>query len=49
MNAGENQIVVYQPNEIVRLVYGRMLIDNWATMATGDFFAKKRKGVKAAA
>ena len=27
MNACENHIVVYQPNEIVRLVYGRMLID----------------------
>ena len=49
MNADENQIVVYQPNETVRLVSGRMLIDNWVTVATGDFFAKKRKGVKAAA
>jgi len=49
MNADENQIVVYQPNETVRLGFRRMLIDNWATVATGDFFAKKRKGVKAAA
>ena len=45
MNAGENQIVVYQPNEIVRLVYGRMLIDNWATAAF-DLPGKKRRGVK---
>jgi len=49
MNVGENQIVVYQPNEIVRLVSGRMLIDNWATTATLDLFTKKRKGVKEAA
>jgi len=49
MNAGENQIVVYQPNETVRLVYGRMLIDNWATAATLDLFTKKRRGVKEAA
>ena len=46
MNAGENQIVVYQPNEIVRLASERMLIDNWATAATLDLFTKKRKGVK---
>ena len=48
MNAGENQIVVYQPNEIVRLVYGRMLIDNWVTAAF-DLPEKKRRGVKEAA
>ena len=48
MNAGENQIVVYQPNATVRLVYGRMLIDNWATAAF-DLPEKKRRGVKEAA
>ena len=39
---------MYQPNEIVRLVYGRMLIDNWATAAF-DLPGKKRRGVKEAA
>ena len=48
MNAGENQIVVYQPNEIVRLASERMLIDNWATAAF-DLPGKKRRGVKEAA
>ena len=48
MNACENHIVVYQPNEIVRLVSGRMLIDNWATVAF-DLPGKKRRGVKEAA
>jgi hypothetical protein len=48
MNAGENQIVVYQPNEIVRLASERMLIDNWATAAF-DLPEKKRRGVKEAA
>jgi len=48
MNVGENQIVVYQPNEIVRLVSGRMLIDNWATAAF-DLPEKKRRGMKEAA
>ena len=45
MNAGENQIVVYQPNETVRLEYGCMLIDNLATVAF-NLFEKKRCGVK---
>ena len=44
MNAGENQIVVYQPNETVRLEYGCMLIDNLATVAF-NLFEKKRSGV----
>ena len=48
MSTSENQIVVYQPNETVRLVYGRMLIDNWATVAF-DLPEKKRRGVKEAA
>ena len=48
MSAGENQIVVYQSNEIVRLVSGRMFIDNWATAAF-DLPEKKRRGVKEAA
>ncbi len=48
MNVCGTQIVVYQPNEIVRLVYGRMLIDNWATAAF-DLPEKKRRGVKEAA
>ena len=47
MNAGENQIVVYQPNETVRLESVRMLIDNWTTAAF-NLFAKKRRGVKGA-
>ena len=48
MNAGENQIVVYQPNETVRVGFRRMLIDNWATAAF-DLPGKKRRGVKEAA
>ena len=48
MSTSENQIVVYQPNATVRLVYGRMLIDNWATAAF-DLPEKKRRGVKEAA
>ena len=48
MNAGENQIVVYQPNETIRLVSGRMFIDNWATVAF-DLPEKKRRCVKEAA
>ena len=48
MSTSENQIVVYQPTEIVRLVSGRMLIDNWATVAF-DLPGKKRRGVKEAA
>ena len=48
MSVCENQIVVYQPNETVRLVSGRMLIDNWATAAF-DLPEKKRRGVKEAA
>ncbi len=48
MSVCENQIVVYQPNEIVRLVSERMLIDNWATAAF-DLPEKKRRGVKEAA
>ena len=47
MNAGENQIVVYQPNETVRLESWRMLIDNGAARAF-DIFAKERRGVKEA-
>ena len=43
MNAGEDQIGVYQPNEIVRLKSGRMLVDNWAK-STFNLFTKKRKG-----
>lgn len=43
MNADEDQIVVYQPNGTVRLEFGCMLVDNWAT-AMFDHFAKKRKG-----
>ena len=49
MNVCGNQVVVCQQSEIVRLVSGRMLIDNWATAATLDLFTKKRKGVKEAA
>ncbi len=48
MSVCENQIVVYQPNEIVRLVSERMLIDNWATAAF-DLPEKKRRCVKEAA
>ena len=47
MNACENQIVVYQLNEIVRLVSERRLIDNWATAAF-DLPGKMRRGVKEA-
>ena len=47
MNLGENQIVVYQPNETVRLESWCMLIDNGAARAF-DIFAKKRRGVKGA-
>ena len=48
MNAGENQIVVYQPNETVRLESVRMFIYNWAT-AVVDLPEEKRRGVKEAA
>ena len=48
MSTSENQIVVYQPNETVRLESGCMLIDNLATAATLDLFTKNRKGVKEA-
>ena len=48
MSAGENQIVVYQPNETVRLESGLRLLYDWAA-ATLDLLAKKCKGVKEAA
>ena len=48
MNVCGTQVVVCQPNEIVRLESGRMLIDNWATAAF-DLPGKKRRGVKEAA
>ena len=52
MTTSENQIVAYQPNETVRLVSGRKLIDNWVdkwAIAAFGLFAKKRRGVKESA
>ena len=46
MSAGENQIVVYQPNETVRLDKRATTEDAYPGVATLDMLAKRGRGVK---
>ena len=46
MNTGENQLVVYQPNETVWLTQELIVIDAYPGVATLDILAKRGRGVK---
>lgn len=46
MNTGENQLVVYQPNETVWLTQELVVIDAYPGVATLDMLAKRGRCVK---